>query len=236
MSDNSREPGVESPVMAAVLASAAKLQKLVPDAVLVGGSAAVLYAGHRESFHHDHVLQDLANRYDSVVEAVEASEGWATSIRASRPPLTIMGSLDGVEAGLRQLRRTRPLETVTVEVAPDSFVVAPTEEEILRITSYLVVQRNAVRDYLDVVALSDHLGQEKSVAVLGDIDAYYSDRSDQAGSVLTSVIAALADPNPRDEEVIPELPRYKGLAAEYHDWSTIRERALALSLALGGAW
>jgi hypothetical protein len=41
---------------------------------------------------------------------------------------------------------------------------------------------------------------------------------------------------PRDDEVITELPRYKGLAPEYHDWSTIRERALALSLALGGAW
>jgi hypothetical protein len=223
-------------MMAAVFASAAKLQKLVPDAVLVGGSAAVLYAGHRESFDHDHVLQDLVERYDSVVEAVEASEGWATSIRASKPPLTLMGSLDGVEAGLRQLRRTRALETVKVEVAPDSFVVAPTEEEILRIKAYLVVQRNAVRDYLDVVALSDHLGWENSVAVLRDIDSFYSDRSEKNESVLTSLIASLADPRPLDDEVITELPRYKGLAPEYHDWSTIRDRALALSLALGGAW
>jgi hypothetical protein len=223
-------------MMAAVFASAAKLQKLVPDAVLVGGSAAVLYAGHRESFDHDHVLQDLVKRYDSVVEAVEASEGWATSIRASKPPLTLMGSLDGVEAGLRQLRRTRALETVKVEVAPDSVVVAPTEEEILRIKAYLVVQRNAVRDYLDVVALSDHLGWENSVAVLRDIDSFYSDRSEKNESVLTSLIASLADPRPLDDEVITELPRYKGLAPEYHDWSTIRDRALALSLALGGAW
>jgi hypothetical protein len=223
-------------MMAAVFASAAKLQKLVPDAVLVGGSAAVLYAGHRESFDHDHVLQDLVKRYDSVVEAVEASEGWATSIRASKPPLTLMGSLDGVEAGLRQLRRTRALETVKVEVAPDSVVVAPTEEEILRIKAYLVVQRNAVRDYLDVVALSDHLGWENSVAVLRDIDSFYSDRSEKNESVLTSLIASLAAPRPLDDEVITELPRYKGLAPEYHDWSTIRDRALALSLALGGAW
>lgn len=223
-------------MMVAVFASAAKLQKLVPDAVLVGGSAAVLYAGHRESFDHDHVLQDLVNRYESVVEAVEASEGWATSVRASKPPLTLMGSLDGVEAGLRQLRRTRPLETVKVEVAPESVVVAPTEEEILRIKAYLVVQRNAVRDYLDVVALSDHLGRENSVAGLRDIDSYYSDRSEKNESVLTSLIASLADPKPLDDEVITELPRYKGLASEYQDWSTIRERTLALSLALGGAW
>lgn len=235
MSDSSRGANAVSPLMSAVFASAAKLQKLVPDAVLVGGSAAVLYAGHRESFDHDHVLQDLVNRYDSVVEAVEASEGWATSVRASKPPLTLMGSLDGVEAGLRQLRRTRPLETVKVEVAPDSVVVAPTEEEILRIKAYLVVQRNAVRDYLDVVALSDHLGWEHSVAVLRDIDSYYSDRSEKNESVLTSLIASLADPKPLDDEVITELPRYKGLSPEYQHWSTIRERALGLSLALGGA-
>jgi hypothetical protein len=32
----------------AVLESAARLQRLVPDAVLVGGSAAAAYAGHRD--------------------------------------------------------------------------------------------------------------------------------------------------------------------------------------------
>ena len=42
-----------------VLASAARLQQVVPDAVLVGGSAAALHAGHRDSFDHDHVLVDL---------------------------------------------------------------------------------------------------------------------------------------------------------------------------------
>lgn len=45
-----------------VLASAAKLQEVVPEAVLVGGSAAALHAGHRDSFVHDHVLADLVDR------------------------------------------------------------------------------------------------------------------------------------------------------------------------------
>ena len=116
-----------------VLKSAARLQQLVPDAVLVGGSAAALHAGHRESFAHDHVLVDLDQRYAQVLEAVEASEGWATSVRASRPPLTIMGSLDGVQAGLRNLRRTRPLETVSIDVAPGTSVIVPTLEEMLRV-------------------------------------------------------------------------------------------------------
>lgn len=69
-----------------VLASAARLQDLVPDAVLVGGTAAALHARHRVSFDHGHVLTDLADladRYAHVVAAVEASEGWVTSVRAS---------------------------------------------------------------------------------------------------------------------------------------------------------
>jgi hypothetical protein len=43
----------------AVLAAAERLQRLVPDAVLVGGTAAAIYAAHRVSFGADHVLGDL---------------------------------------------------------------------------------------------------------------------------------------------------------------------------------
>ena len=216
-----------------VLESAARLQGMVPDAVLVGGSAAALHAGHRESFDHDHVLVDLDQRYAQVLDAVEASDGWATSVRASRPPMTIMGSLDGIQAGLRNLRRTRPLETVHVEVAPGAIVTAPTPEEMLRVKAYLVVQRNAVRDYLDVVALADHIGTSHAGEVLRHIDDYYDDRSQQAGSVRTSLALALADPKPVDVDVIAELPRYRGLDPRWHDWSAVVAacRDLALEVA-----
>lgn len=221
--------------MERVLTSAARLQEVVPDAVLVGGSAAALHAGHRDSFDHDHVLSDLVERYESVLEAVEATEGWATSVRASKPPFTIMGSLWGVEAGLRQMRRIRPLETCEVEISAGSVVVAPTAPEALRVKAFLVVQRNVVRDYLDVVALSEHLGVETAVEVLSGIDAYYVDRSGEEGSVLTSLVIALADPRPRDSEVIEELPRYKGLEPRYHDWSDVVAVCQDLALRLGGA-
>jgi hypothetical protein len=216
-----------------VLESAARLQQVVPDAVLVGGSAAALHAGHRESFDHDHVLVDLDQRYAQVLDAVEASDGWATSVRASRPPMTIMGSLDGIQAGLRNLRRTRPLETMQVDVAPGVVVTAPTPEEMLRVKAYLVVQRNAVRDYLDVVALADHIGVEHAGEILRHIDDYYDDRSLQAGSVRTSLALALADPTPVDVDVIAELPRYRGLDPRWHDWSAVVDdcRDLALEVA-----
>jgi hypothetical protein len=65
---------VKEPVtLEEVLQSAARLQEIVPDAVPVGGAAAALHAGHRESFDHRHLLTDLAERYAGVVEAVAAS-------------------------------------------------------------------------------------------------------------------------------------------------------------------
>lgn len=224
-----------SPTLRKVLASAARLQEVVPDAVLVGGSAAALHAGHRDSFDHDHVLADLVDRYQAVLEAVEATEGWATSVRASKPPFTIMGSLGGVEAGLRQMRRQRPLETCEIELGDGAVVVAPTAAEALRVKAYLVVQRNVVRDYLDVVALADHLGEDAAVEVLSNIDAYYVDRSGETGSVLTSLVAALADPQPRDTDVTGELPRYKGLDERWHAWEDVVAACRGLALRLAGA-
>ena len=218
-----------------VLTSAARLQEVVPDAVLVGGSAAALHAGHRDSFDHDHVLPDLVDRYAAVLEAVEATDGWATSVRASKPPFTIMGSLGGVEAGLRQMRRSRPLETVEVVVDPGVVVTAPTPAEALRVKAYLVVQRNVVRDYLDTAALAEHLGHDQAVEVLAGIDAYYVDRSQESASVLTSLVIALADPSPRDRDVIAELPRYKGLASRWHDWRDVVAVCRELALRLAGA-
>jgi hypothetical protein len=214
------------------LESAAKLQEIVPDAVLVGGSAAALYAGHRDSFDHDHVLQDLADRYGIVLDAVEASEGWATSVRASRPPFTVLGTLDGVEAGLRQLRRSLPLETAECDLRDAGRIVVPTLEEILRIKAYLVVQRNAVRDYLDVVALTETLGPERAVQVLRDIDTYYSDRSETDESVLTSLILRLATPEPKDSEVTTQLKTYKGLSSQWQEWGAVEEACHELAQTL----
>ncbi len=194
-----------------------------------------MYAGHRDSLDHDHVLSDLVGRYEVVLDAVEATEGWATSVRASKPPFTILGKLDGIEAGLRQMRRTRPLETVVIDVGNDLAVTAPTEPEALRVKAYLVVQRNAVRDYLDVVALADHLGSEVAIGTLRGIDEYYVDRSGESGSVLTSLVLALVDPRPIDSDVINELPRYKGLAQRWHEWRNVVAACKELSLQLSGA-
>lgn len=219
----SRQPG-SAPLperVRAVLASAARLQTVVPDAVLVGGTAAAYYAQHRESFDHDHVLTDLAQRYEQILEAVEATEGWVTSVRASSPPLTLLGSLGGIEAGLRQLRRTRPLEVRDVEIPDVGTVRVPTLEEMLRVKAYLVVVRNQVRDYLDTVALAARTGPAGAVEALVGIDAYYTDRSQLPDGVLTALVQRLAEPAPRDERVTRQLAAYKGLEQRWHEWSVV---------------
>ena len=102
-------PGLARPELVRVLESAARLQEVVPDAVLVGGSAAALWANHRFSYDHDHVLQDLSDRFDAVLEAIEATDGWVTN--RVTPGKIILGELGGIEAGVRQLKGSRRLRT-----------------------------------------------------------------------------------------------------------------------------
>ena len=158
--------------------------------------------------------------------AIEATEGWVTSVRA-----TLLGSLDGVEAGLRQLRRIRPLEVEEVVIDGQPLRV-PTLTECLRIKAFLVVQRNQVRDYLDAVALAERMGSVDSVAVLAGIDTYYRDRSDGSDAVLTALIQRLSEPSPRDVRVTGQLPSYKGLVARWQDWSAVVDECQALADAI----
>uniref|UniRef100_E6PIV6 Uncharacterized protein n=1 Tax=mine drainage metagenome TaxID=410659 RepID=E6PIV6_9ZZZZ len=95
-----------------VLSAAAAVQRIVPDAILVGGSAAALYAKHRFSADDDHVLAELKPRFERVLSDLEEVAGWTTN--RLRPPVLILGRFEGVDTGIRQLRRSAPLETTTV--------------------------------------------------------------------------------------------------------------------------
>src|SRR5713101_205550 len=63
-------PGLQCPELLQVLESAARLQQIVPDAVLVGGSAAALWANHRSSRDHGHVLADLGDIESGVRQLI----------------------------------------------------------------------------------------------------------------------------------------------------------------------
>jgi len=213
-----------------LLESAARLQELVPDTVMVGGSAAAIYAQHRFSTDHDHVMAMLEARYDMVLEALDASDNWVASFR-STPPEMIPGMEAGFQVGIRQLRRARPLETTTVRLPSGAELVIPTEPEILRIKAYLIVNRNQARDYLDTAALADHIGIDEACQVLRGIDGYYGEMSGSESAVSTVLAERLYSCAPRDHKAIATLPRFKGLGARWADWGNVK--AVCRELAKG---
>lgn len=215
------EVGERDPQFVALLESAAHLQRLVPGTVLVGGTAAILYADHRESSDHDHVLADLADRFEMVLEAVEEDEGWATNRIA--PGKVILGNLDGIEAGVRQMIRKVPLEVVTVVLPSGAEVTVPTIEEALRIKGFLIVRRNQTRDYLDLAALSDRLGVDRAAEVLAGIDGFYADQHGEGDGVASQLTRQLSDPKPADRSVIDQLSSYRRLRKRWSDWSAVTE-------------
>lgn len=199
-----------------VLASAAHLQRILPEADLVGGSASAIFAGHRLSTDADHVPADLRQRFDQVLAGLKSVAGWRTA-RVTRP-VQILGSLDGIETGVRQLIRDEPLETVQIEIA-GARITIPTEAEMLRIKAILILKRNATRDYLDFVALADHMGPERVVDALRPFDRLYPQPSEE--SALVQLQVQLAQPLPYDLEA-HSLAEYKNLDPRWCDWQTVR--------------
>ncbi|HXS35028.1 MAG TPA: nucleotidyl transferase AbiEii/AbiGii toxin family protein [Solirubrobacterales bacterium] len=213
------EAGERNPQFIALLESAAHLQRLVPGAVLVGGSAAILYADHRESRDHDHVVADLADRFEMVLEAVEKDDGWATN--RVTPGKVILGNLDGIEAGVRQMMRKAPLEVTTISVPSGGNVTVPTIEETLRIKAFLIVRRNQTRDYLDLAALAEQLGVAEAASVLTQIDDYYADQHESGDGVASQLARQLSSPQPADKAVIDQLSSYRRLQKRWSDWNAV---------------
>lgn len=197
-----------------LLAAERHLQVRVPGSVLVGGTAAALHAGHRVSLDADHVLTDLRDRFDQVLQDLESVAGWQTE-RVQRPVL-ILGQLDGVLTGIRQLRRTRPLETEEV-----AGLRVPTLPEMARIKAWLLVTRHTVRDYLDTVVLLERLGENALTAAFAEFDEMY--RQPTGASPLAEVVERLATADPGDVAAV-DLATYRGIRPPWNDWTYLRER------------
>ncbi len=195
------------------------LQSHFPDLVLVGGTASALHAGHQVSLDADHVLSDLRVSFDGVLADLEALAGWKTS-RAKRPVL-ILGKLEGVETGIRQLIRQLPLETETVQ-----GIRVPTLPEMLRVKAWLVVTRNKARDHLDTCALADKLGPASTIEALISLDALYPQESGE--TVTRQLCKQLAQPLPDDLEGL-DLAVYRDLQPPWTSWAYVKERCLELS-------
>jgi hypothetical protein len=202
-----------------LFSSAARLQELVPHAVLVGGAAVSYYTPYRYSVDHDHVVSDLGKRFEMVLSALEDDPEWVTN--QVKPGKIILGELGDIEVGVRQLIRKRPLETSVETLANGQELTVPTLDETVRIKAYLIVKRNRTRDYLDVAALADKYGISETATLLSNIDEYYSEDSMVDDSVARQLLLQLSDPKPQDSRAITQLANYKGIDPKYADWSYV---------------
>jgi len=200
-----------------LLSAAAHLQELLPGATLVGGTAVAIFAQHRLSQDADHVLPDLRDRFDEVLAELESVAGWRTA-RVKKPVL-ILGSLDGIETGVRQMIREQPLETQKVEISNVRLVV-PTEEELLRIKGILILKRNATRDYLDFAALAERIGPARVMNALATLDQLYPQTSGE--SAIQQLQVQLSNPMPYDLEDT-DLSEYRKLHPKWHDWKRVKD-------------
>lgn len=219
-------PNKSLPEWEQVLSAAAHLQAILPGAVLVGGTASAIYARHRQSSDADHIVLDLRGTFDQVLSDLECVAGWSTA-RVARPVL-ILGSLDGIETGVRQLIREQPLETTQIESA-GHIITVPTLAEMLRIKAVLILKRNATRDYLDFVALSDQLGEEETLLALKSFDFLYPQSNGE--SALQQLQVQLASPLPYDLDEV-DLREYSGLARRWQSWAAVQEASLTLATAI----
>ena len=133
-----------------------------------------------------------------------------------RRPVAILGRLDGVMTGIRQLRRSEALQ---VEVVAGLRV--PTLAEMARIKAWLLATRHTVRDYLDSVVLFERLGEPAVSEAFSRFDALYPQTG--GASARSEVVERLAAAAPSDAPAI-DLRSYKGLVAPWNDWAHLASR------------
>lgn len=195
-----------------VVDQAVELQAQLPwlEMVVVGGTAASLHASHRFSTDADQVTALLRSRFEIVRETLDHWQGWKTS--RLQPPVLILGERHDVRQGIRQLRRNVHLQTTQVK-----GLLVPTPAETLRIKAFLCSERRMMRDYLDVAALVDLLGQDSAKDALAPLNLLYERRGNQTR---LTAFAQAAFEMPADFDAAT-LAAYKGLRPPYTEWAHV---------------
>ncbi len=206
-----------------VLAQGRALQERLREfqPVVVGGTAVALHCGHRFSLDVDVVTPFLEPRFDEVHANLAQWEGWRTN-RINRPVL-ILGERAGVELGVRQLRRAVPLQTTQ-----HAGLCVATPGEMLRVKAFLLSQRRAARDFVDVAALTTHLGHTRAIEELSLLNLVYGPRTPQSWITL---FAEACETGPTDRAAA-DLKNYRGLKPPFDDWAFVERTCTELGRAL----
>jgi hypothetical protein len=189
--------------------------------VAVGWTAAALHCGHRFSWDVDVVTPELRSRFEEIQDRLDSWEGWQTN--RLNPPVLILGEHGGVELGVRQLRRRVPLQTTHA-----AGLLVPTPAEMLRVKTFLLVERRAARDYVDTAALIQRLGLEAALDAARWLNLVYEPRPMQT---TITALAEACEAEPVDAAAV-SLASYKGLRAPFTDLAFVLAECRKLGRAL----
>lgn len=197
-----------------------KANSEVPGSIALGGTICSLFAHHRLSSDIDFVLSDLSQRFDEVREHLFELPEWKE--RRVSIPLTILGTLNGVRVGYRQLRRTVPLQTQIIET-PAGDLVVPTLDELMRTKAFLCYDRNYTRDFVDFAELSCLFEIQDVVIILSDLDKKFS--WEKQPNILIEVIKKLLLPAPHDlNDKVHGFDQLRFLAPKLKSWDEVAAR------------
>jgi hypothetical protein len=96
-------------------------------------------------------------------------------------------------------------------------LLIPSAAEMLRIKAYLLAERRATRDYVDVAALALHLGEVMALQSLRFLNRCYPETGAQTAATR---FAEACEVQPLDWNVLP-LEQYQGLQAPLTDWEFV---------------
>ena len=119
------------------------------------------------------------------------------------------------------VERRSPVETTNVQLPTGDRLQIPTGAETLRMKGYLLMCRNSSRDYAEFAELVETMDTPTAALVLAGMDKYYCGRQPRRQWVATQLVRRLADPQPSDDDLDPDV-----------DWSKVRERCLSVAVAM----
>ncbi len=210
-----------------IIKAGVRAQELIAGSIAVGGTAAALYAGHWISRDTDHLLMSLKENFDAVLEKLSDAPEW--KLARTKKPVLILGSINDVEVGFRQSRRTAPIDTIEIETVYGKLVV-PTLDELIGMKAYLIYSRRATRDFLDFAALTECADEREVLNSLLKMDGRYGEL--QIVSAALEVAKTLTEAAPFDLDET-NLSNYKSLALEWRDWRKTKEICQRFGVLLG---
>lgn len=229
-----------------VVKSAAKLKTLVPQAITVADPLA--FSGCQP---YAKITGSRVGRDERITAAVSnRAHGKTVAVKLPKHPVTMWrGRLDVALDALAverdaltdrhpptdetprgekpPIERISPMETTNVLLPTGDRLQIPTGAETLRLKSFLMLQRNSVRDYHEFAELVDSMDTNTAAEVLTGMDRYYCGQPARPHWVATQLVRRLAEPAPSDG---PDLAA-AGADGEA-EWARVRQRCLAVAVAM----